>query len=189
MISDSMKWSAQLTVEKFDEGQVRAATETLGREPSGDDFARLGIAPADVVTVARNLLTTAGIARIYSLILGAGGQAATNTASRIGVGDGTGDAAVGDVDLDADAGSTHRYFMTMDATYPQVVNGAMDFKASFASADGNFAWNEWTIDVGTPTVAAGTTVGALMLNHKTGVAGGTKASGQVWVATAHITLA
>ena len=188
MSTDTLNWYGCLAVEKFDAQQVREAIERTGlTAPSGADFARLGIAPREVIEGGPNLLTTAGLGRITSLIIGGGGQAATNTATRIGVGDGTGDAAIGDVDLDADAGSTHRYFMTMDATYPQAADGVMTFKASFASADGNFAWQEWAIDVSTPTVAAGTTVGGVMLNRKV-ESKGTKASGSVWVATATITL-
>jgi hypothetical protein len=76
----------------------------------------------------------------------------------------------------------------MDATYPSVSAGVITFKSTFASADGNFAWNEWGIDVATATVASGTTVGACLLNHKTSAALGTKASGSSWAFTATITL-
>ena len=46
------------------------------------------LAPADgVVTADGNLLTTAGLARITSLIIGGGGQAASNGSAGLGVGD------------------------------------------------------------------------------------------------------
>jgi hypothetical protein len=60
--------------------------------------------------------------------------------------------------------------------------------ATFGTADGNFAWNEWGSDVGTATVTSSNTVNAVLLNHKTSIAQGTKASGQTWSATATITL-
>jgi hypothetical protein len=58
--------------------------------------------------------------------------------------------------------------------------------AVFGTADGNFAWEEWGLDVGTATVTAGTTVNAVLLNRKV-ASNGTKASGQTWTATATIT--
>jgi hypothetical protein len=57
--------------------------------------------------------------------------------------------------------------------------------ATFGTADGNFAWNEFGIDVGNTTST--NAVAALLFNHKVGVAQGTKASGQTWNATATIT--
>jgi hypothetical protein len=188
MSIDTLKWTGCLTVEKFDAKQTLEAIERTGlTAPSSDDFVRLGIAPREVVESGPNLLTTAGLTRICSLILGAGGQAATATSARIGVGDGSTAATVGDVDLSAASGSTHRWFQVMDSSYPSASGAVMTFKSTFATGDGNFAWNEWTIDIGTPTVSSGNTVSATMLNRKV-AANGTKASGSSWVATATVTL-
>lgn len=187
MTGDSMKWTGALTVEKYDEDQTAAAIERTGlTAPKAADFAALGMLPREVVETGPNLITTNGLNRVVNLLIGSG-QAATNTAARIGVGDSTTAAAAGDVDLGASAGSTHRFFMTMDATYPQVSGAVATFKATIGSSDGNFAWQEWCIDIGTPTVTSGTTVNALMLNHKI-ASNGTKSSGTSWVATATITL-
>jgi hypothetical protein len=57
----------------------------------------------------------------------------------------------------------------------------------FGTADGNFAWQEWGIDIGTATVSSGNTVNAVLLNRKV-ASNGTKASGQTWTATATITI-
>jgi hypothetical protein len=151
------------------------------------DFERLKIRPYATSEVVGNLVTTAGWTRITSLIIAGGGQAATNTSARIGTGNGTGSAAAGDTDLGASAGSSNRWFQVMDATYPQASSNVNTFKATFGSSDGNYAWNEFGIDIGTPTVSSGNTVNATLLNHKTSIAQGTKASGQVWAATATIT--
>ena len=75
----------------------------------------------------------------------------------------------------------------MDATFPTTSNGVITFKSTYASGEANFVWNEWCVDIGTPTVTDGTTVNALMLNRKVASLG-TKASGS-WVLTATITLA
>jgi len=185
---DGIDWYAVATVHKFDEDATGWLTERLGRDPLFADFRAAGINPYAVDTTERNLLTTAGLTRITSLITGGGGQALTNTSGRIGVGDGSGTAAVGDTDLSAIAGSTHRWFRVLDATYPTLAAGVITAYATFPSADGNFAWNEWGIDIGTPTVTSGNTVNATLLNHKTSFAQGTKTSGQAWTLQSTITL-
>lgn len=165
---DSILWRPVLTVEKF----------------HGDD---LSVAPYEVVVAPGNLLTTAGLNRLTSLLIAAGGQGLTNTATRIGVGNSATAEAVGQTDLQAAAGSSNRFFMTMDATYPQQSNGVVTAKATFATTDANFVWAEWCLDIGTPTVTSGTTVNANMLNRKV-QALGTKTSAGTWVATATITI-
>lgn len=138
----------------------------------------------EVNHVEGNLLTTAGIGRIVTLLTAGTGNLISSTTARVGVGNGSGTAAIGDTDLSAAAGSANRWFQTCTVTTPSNV---LTFAASFASADGNFAWNEFGIDIGTATVTSGNTVNAVLLNHKTSIAQGTKASGQVWTATATVT--
>ena len=167
-VRDTMKWRPVLTVAKY----------------AGSD---LTVDPIDVIIAPGNLLTTAGLTRITSLITGGGGQAATNTSARIGVGNSSTAAAVGQTDLQAAAGAANRWFQTMDATFPQVSAGLMTFRSTVGTADGNFAWAEWGIDIGTPTVTTGTTVNATLLNRAV-QALGTKTSAGTWVATATITL-
>lgn len=183
--TDAIDWHASLQIDKYDERAVAQALAAGVADPTAEDFHRLGIQPAETVTVDRNLLTTAGVTRVVALLNGAGGTAVTTTTARVGVGNGAGTAAVGDTDLSASAGSGNRWFQTCTVS---IAAGVLTAAATFASADGNFAWNEWGIDVGTATVTSSAVVAALLLNHKTSIAQGTKASGQVWTATATITL-
>jgi hypothetical protein len=125
---------------------------------AGDDF-------DDLVRASGNLLVNAGLTRLTSLLTAAGGQALTNTSARIGVGDSSTAAAVTDTDLGAAAGSTHRQFEVMQATFPSTATGVVTLQAVFGTSEANFVWNEWGIDIGTPTVTAGTTVNTLF-NHK-----------------------
>lgn len=187
---ESLAWINTSWVDKWDEEQTVWAARKLDKQGvTAADFVSLGVSPYETLDAGKNLLTTAGLTRLTSLLIGGGGQAATNTASRIGVGNGVGTAAVGDTDLSASAGSANRWFQIMDATYPQVSAGVVTFRSTFGTADGNFAWNEWGIDIGTPTVASGNTVAATFLNHKTSAALGTKASGSTWAFTVTITFA
>lgn len=182
---DGVQWRTSSLLEKWTPDQVAELDSSLIQ---ADDMIRAGILPAErVEDFTSNLLTTAGLNRITSLIIGGGGQALTNTSARIGVGDDSTAASVGQTDLVAASGSSHRYFQPMDATYPTQSNGVITAKATFGTGDGNFAWQEWCLDVGTPTVAGGTTVAALMLNRKVASLG-TKVSGAIWALTVTVTL-
>lgn len=187
----SVLWRPVAVVEKFTEDQVKFVTQKLElplAAPSGDLLRALAGAPEGGITAdIGNLLTTAGLNRLTSLWIGAGGQAMTNTATRLGVGNSSTAEAVGQTDLQAAAGSANRWFQIMDATYPQQSNGVVTVKATFATGDGNFVWNEWGIDIGTPTVTSGNTVNANLVNRKVASLG-TKASGS-WVLTVTITIA
>jgi len=183
---DSIRWRPVATVEKYDADQVAWVARKCGvAVPDGALLASL-VEPYETVVSVGNLLTTAGLNRITSLIIGAGGQAATNTAARLGVGNSSTAAAVGQTDLQAAAGAANRQFKVMDATYPTQANGVLTFRSTFATGEANFAWTEWGVDIGTPTVTDGTTVNAVLLNRKVESLG-TKASGS-WVLTSTITL-
>jgi hypothetical protein len=183
---DGIKWSPVAVVQKYDDDQVAYVARKSGMVvPDGRTLESL-VTPYETLESVGNLLTTNGLNRITSLIIGGGGQAATNTSARTGVGNSATAAAVGNVDLQAVAGSGNRQFNVMEATYPQQSNGVMTFRSSFATGEANFTWSEWCIDIGTPTVTAGTTVNAIMLNRKV-EALGAKTSG-TWVLTTTITL-
>lgn len=185
---DSGVGSTVWTVERFDEEQTAWARRLTGLTvPDAGHFQRLGARPYAVSRVLGNLITTAGWTRLMSLLSATGStQALTSTAVRIGVGDGSTAEAYADTDLAAAAGATHRYFQPVSGA-ASLGTRTLAFAATFGTADGNFAWNEFGIDVGTPSVSGGTTVNALLFNRKAGIAQGTKASGQTWVATATIT--
>jgi general stress protein CsbA len=179
--ADSIKWNPELLIAKFDPDQVAWGLAHTGHEPTGPELEALGMVP-ELLRVKGNLLTTAGLTRVVSLINAGGTQALISTSGRIGVGDSSTAAAVGQTDLQA---ATNKYWMTLTSC---TVSGAvLTAVASFASGVANYAWAEWGIDIGAPTVIAGTTVNACLLNRKVD-AMGTKASGSVWTATATITL-
>lgn len=151
-----------------------------------------GLPPAEVVEAEDNVLTTAGIARILSLAIGAGGTPYSNASCRLGVGNGTTNESANDTDLSAASGSGNRFFKKVSAGYPSLSGTTLTFQAVFAETEANFQWNEWGIDNGT---VDGTTVSAPLLNHRRVRDGGnnpsslgTKVSG-VWTLTTSITLA
>lgn len=138
-----------------------------------------GVAPDEIAEAAGNLLLNAGITRLLNLLVGAGGQAFDATHCRVAVGDSSTAAAASQTDLQA---ATNKYYKLVDSV--NVSAQTATIVATFGTADGNFAWNEWGIDVGT---ASGSTVTAPMLNRKVASLG-TKASGSTWVITVTITI-
>jgi len=186
-VTDTARVTTHWTVDRWDTDQTGWVKRRTGLvAPALADFARVGVQPYLTTEVAGNLATTAGLTRLTSLLTAGGGQAIVATSARIGVGNGVGTAAIGDTNLSASAGSSNRWFQTLDATYPQVSGGVLTLKATFSGDDGNFAWNEFGIDIGTPTVTSGATVNATLFNHKTSIAQGSKALGQTWAATASV---
>jgi hypothetical protein len=175
-------------VDRWDEEQTRwVKTRTGLAAPTGDDFKRLRVESYETTELLGNLITNAGWTRLMNLLTAQGGtQALSATATRIGVGNSNTAEAYTDTDLGASAGSSNRYFQPVSGA-GSLGTRTLAFSATFGTADGNFAWNEFGIDVGTPTVTGGTTVNALLFNHKAGIAQGTKASGQTWTATATLT--
>jgi hypothetical protein len=172
--SDAARWHVYGLVAKYN-------------GPESDARAAAGLPPDDYAESFGNLVTSAGLTRMTSLITAAGGQGLTNTSGRIGVGDSATGANVADTDLGAAAGSTHRQFEVMSATYPQTSLGVITARSLFTAGEANFVWNEWGIDIGTPTVSAGTTVAATLLNHKI-TALGTKTAASSWTFTVTITI-
>ncbi|GAA3027321.1 hypothetical protein [Streptosporangium longisporum] len=185
---DTGRATTRWTVQRWDADQTAWVQRRTGlHAPALDDFTRLGVDSYRTTEVLGNLVTNAGWTRIMSLVTAQGAaQALDATHVRIGVGNGVTAEAYTDADLAAAAGSANRWF--------QPVGGAgalgtrtLTFSATFNPADGNFAWNEFGIDVTSGVAAAGNTVGALLLNRKSGIAQGSKANGQTWAATAMIT--
>lgn len=120
-------------------------------------------------------LTNAYRDYLASLAVGAGGTAFNNANAYIGVGDSTTAHAFTQTDLQA---ATNKFRKGMDATYPQVATNVQTFRATFGTAEANFAWQEWGVFNAS---AAGT-----MMNRKVESLG-TKTSSQSWQFTVTIT--
>lgn len=121
-------------------------------------------------------LTNAGRDLIAADIIGETVTEFDNTNAHIGVGDSTTAFAAAQTDLQAAANKLRQ---SMDATYPQRSSNALTFRATFDTADANFAWEEWAVF---NAAAAGT-----MLNRKVESLG-TKTSAQVWQLTVTLTV-
>lgn len=191
-MNDTIKWHPRIEVVKYDASSIAALTRDLGHEPSGPELRALEaagrIAPDDILRAEGNLLTTAGLTRICSLITGAGGNAFNSSNAYCGVGDhngnATNDAAVGDTALSA---STNKYYLgTPDSLSASGATITAVF--TYGGAVANFAWNEWCWGIANGAITPGTTIPTgVMLNHKI-QALGTKGSGASWTLNATVTL-
>lgn len=200
MQNEVINWHPVARVAKWSPDQVTYTARRLGIPVDSVRHAELMLVfgkevPEDGYAESEgNILTTVGLARVTALITGGAGQAMTNAQMMAGVGD-TGTApAVGNTDLSALTGATHRYIQGVDATYPTVSNGVITAFSTFTSANGNFNWLEWAWGIATGTLTPGTgswasiaATSAVMLNHANPNLG-TKVSGAVWTLQATLTL-
>jgi len=202
MQTDGIKWQPHARIEKYSPDVVAELTRILGHEPRDGEFKELGADPFAITEVDGNMIVNGGLGRINNLIIGTGSTAAFNsTQSVIGVGNSSTAEARSQTDLQATAGASNRW-MQATSVAPTVTtttntNDTISCGSSFASGDGNFAWNEWCWVVSTGTITATSAVlsgtvpgstGNTMLNRKV-ASMGTKASGAVWVFTTTVTLA
>lgn len=168
---EPVTWLARWRVEKRD-GDWTPEQIAAGVAPE----------PYEVLERAGNLLVYGGGSILFGLLIG---EALTNFANAnayIGVGDSTTAAAATQTDLQA---ATNKLRKAMDATYPQhtdgtgaATNAQVVFKATFGSAEANFAWQEWGV--------FNASTGGRMLNRKVENLG-TKTTG-TWSLTCTLSL-
>ena len=182
-------------VRRWDADQVAWAAARLDvpGEPQARHLDALGVAPySETLDEDCNLITLLGWAAILGSVAG---TSITNkfsaTDGRIGVGTSSTAASASDAHLGGDtgSGSTTSYYQLVSGA-PTISTGSspatLVLAASFGSSVANFAWNEFGCDNYTASgVTTQSLANTVFLNH--GISSqGTKASGQVWSATATI---
>ena len=123
-----------------------------------------------------NLALLEGMNALWTLACGGGGTVYSNANARCGVGDGDTAPSADQTGLQG----ANTAFKGMLATYPQYgSDGQAVFKSEFLSAEGNFAWKEYTVDNG---AATNKNLNRRVVDH------GTKASGEVRTLTVTTTI-
>lgn len=129
------------------------------------------------VTEAENIFLTAGINELWKLVTGQSANTYTNAQALIGIGDSSTTAVAGQTDLQA---ATNKLYKAQNGSYPTVPSaGAVQFQSTFASADANYAWNEFVVKQNTSAICIDRGVSAM----------GTKASGTTWTVTVTLSIA
>jgi len=183
-------WDAHASVAKYSPDQVAWAAAKMGYEPQGHRLSLLFRDPEDgVVEEGGNLMVTAGLNLLTSLLEGGAGTPFAHADAIVGVGAGTTTALIGDTAL-TDDNTSNAYYQQADSSYPTQSNGTITCNCTFASGNANFAWQEWCLATGSGGITAvdhlsAAATGVVMLNHKV-TSLGTKASGASWVFTATI---
>lgn len=121
-------------------------------------------------------LTTAGRDLIATAVVGDAFTAFNNANAYLGVGDSSTAFSPAQTDLQA---STNKLRKAMDSTYPQRSTNVITARATFATGDANFAWNEWAL--------FNASSGGTMLQRFVESLG-TKTSAQSWQFTVTITV-
>lgn len=87
-------------------------------------------------------LTTAGATEIAKCAIGDSPTLLNASNAYVGVGDSTTAFSAAQTDLQA---TTNKVRQGMDATYPIRSGAAVTFRATFATSQANFAWQEWGV--------------------------------------------
>lgn len=199
MSNDGFNWHAHARIDKYSPEVVTELTRILGYEPQADDFKRFSADPFLVTEVDGNLLTTAGLGNLTNLAIGGGGTTLTTSSGIIGTGSTATAATQADPNLGANGtaangtvGCWYQGVSSVTRVTTSVTSDTVQVVSTFASADGNYAWQEWGLAVtpsgtitGNATLATVSSGSEIFLNHKI-ASMGTKASGASWVFTASV---
>jgi hypothetical protein len=125
------------------------------------------------VAVSRNTLVNGGTAIMLDALIGAVPVYYTNALAALGVGDSNTAFALTQTNLQGLIVTTDRIRKGMDATFPSRAANVVTFRATFATTEANFVWNEWGI-FNNVTDALGTMLNRAVSNL------GTKTSAASW---------
>lgn len=174
---EKIGWMARWRIDKFRDSEDKIAkalqqglsmTEALGLY----DEAYLGKDEWDA-----NLALNEGLGELIDLAFGLGTPTAFDTTNGyLGVGDSNTAASASQTGLQA---ATNKLYKVFDDTYPSRTNQTVEARATFGSAEANFAWEEYTL-------ANGNSDSAKNLNRKV-ESKGTKSSGETWTLSLQIT--
>lgn len=144
-ICDQLKWRCVTTLRKYRADIAEYITRHGKAE--GERVFEVENAPHEERTIQGNLLLREGVKAIFDLLVGNTETAFSEANARIGVGDSTTAAA----DTQTGLLGSNTAFKGMDTSYPIVgalADKKVTFRASFGASEGNFAWEEWTVDNG-----------------------------------------
>lgn len=131
--------------------------------------------------IGENTLVNGGTNAIVLLLTGGSFTPVYNNANAaLGVGDSSAAFALSQTNLQGAVVTTDRIRKAMDATFPTVAANVATFRATFATTEANFIWNEWGL-FNNVTDASGTMLNRSVANL------GTKTSAAPWQLVATIT--
>jgi len=175
-------WDPRDLVRKFDVEAALIARGFKGMQLEQHGrlvLARFGIRPLHEAW-GFNTLVNGGTAIMLDALIGVNPTFYTNALAALGVGDSAAAFALTQTNLQGAVVTTDRIRKAMDATFPSRAANVVTFRATFATGEANFTWNEWAI-FNNVTDASGTMLNRAVVNL------GTKTSAASWQLTVTLT--
>jgi hypothetical protein len=174
--SDKIKWRARWKIHRFRDptGEIESMLKSgMSLENVVMEFPDLFI---DIEEFESNVALNEGLQELIDIICGMGTPTKwDNSNARLGVGNSSASENASQTGLQGES----KAFKSMDGGYPQKASQTVEWRATFGSDEGNFAWEEYTV------VNAADDTGK-NLNRKT-ASKGTKVSGETWTLSLKIT--
>ena len=174
---DRVSWKAHWRIDKFRDPDDQIAKKLQAGLPMAEALRLYADMYISAEAFEANIALNEGLQELIDIICGLGTPTKwDSTNARLGVGDSNAAESASQTGLQA---ATNKTFKAMDTGYPQRSNQTAEWRATFGSADANYAWEEYTV-----ANAADDT--GKNLNRKTS-SKGTKSSGESWVLSLQIT--
>jgi hypothetical protein len=174
---DKVSWKAKWRIDKFRDLENEIAKALQAGMSMTEALRLFGDAYIGREEWENNVALNEGLGELIDIICGLGTPTKwDNSNARLGVGDSNASESPTQTGLQA---ATNKTYKTMDSGYPTRSNQTADWRATFGSADANYAWEEYTV------VNAASDTGK-NLNRKTS-SKGTKSSGETWVLSLQVT--
>lgn len=175
--NDEVCWKAKWRIDKFRDpaNEVARALQTgMHMEQAVNLYSEVFICTEEFEA---NIALNEGLQELVDIICGLGTPTKwDNSNARLGVGDSNAAESASQTGLQA---ASNKFWKAMDATYPQKSGQTAEWRATFESAEANFAWEEFTVVNATDDSGEN-------LNRKT-ASKGTKSVGETWTLSLQIT--
>jgi hypothetical protein len=174
---DKVSWKAKWRIDKFKDPSDEIAKALQAGMPVQEVISLYAKAFVCTEEFDANIALNEGLQELIDIICGLGTPTKwDNSNARLGVGDSNAAESATQTGLQA---ATNKTFKAMDTGYPQRSSQTAEWRATFGSADANYAWEEYTV------VNAAADTGK-NLNRKI-ASKGTKSSGETWTLSLQIT--
>jgi hypothetical protein len=174
---DKIGWKAKWRIDKFRDPEDTVAKALRAGMPMQEAISLYAKAFICTEAFEANIALNEGLQELIDIICGLGTPTKwDNSNARLGVGDSNAAENASQTGLQA---ATNKTFKAMDTGYPQRSNQTAEWRATFGSAEANYAWEEYTV------VNAASDTGK-NLNRKVS-SKGTKSSGETWTLSLQIT--
>ena len=188
---DSVGFSEHATVIKYDSNgnQLNAdgikwhCKTKIMKYKSERDYIKNN--PYEVVDIDGNTALDVGLNKIWNLVAGDNTYPLSSAYSHIGIGNSSAAALRSQTGLLGSQTSYKSMDQQSGNSYPVIEDNIITFRAKFGPRDANFAWNEWGILNGDPTVR---TDGSVVQFNRKVQPMGTKEAGSTWVIMCDISL-